>query len=133
MAEKRKAIGPLRAHALDARARSLPGKMHPVDPEIRDVPEANRYEARLDGTLVGWVEYRRLGGPSGRRLVAVHTEVPPAFGGRGIAGMLVRRVIADARAAGERISPLCPLFQAHFRRHPEDRDVLTPGRLPIDD
>jgi uncharacterized protein len=52
--------------------------------------------------------------------------VPPEFGGRGIGGALVRRVVADAREAGERISPLCPLFLAHFERHPEDADVRAP-------
>ena len=95
---------------------------------ISDVPEAGRYEARLGDALAGWVDYRRMGAGARRRLVAIHTEVPPAFGGRGIGSALVRRVIADARAAGERISPLCPLFQAHFERHAEDRDVLAPGR-----
>ena len=95
--------------------------------QIADVPIRGRYEAVIDGSLAGWVEYRRMG----RRLVAVHTEVLPAFGGRGIASALVRRVVADARAAGERISPLCPLFQAHFERHPEDADVLAPGRPPF--
>ena len=95
-------------------------------PEIADVPLRGRYEAVVDGALAGWVEYRRMG----RRLVAVHTEVLPAFEGRGIASALVRRVVADARSAGHRISPMCPLFQAHFERHPEDRDVLAPGRMP---
>jgi uncharacterized protein len=93
---------------------------------IADVPEASRYEARIGTELAGWVDYRR----ARTRLVAIHTEVPPAFGGRGIGSALVRHVIADARAAGARISPMCPLFAAHFERHPEDADVLAPGRLP---
>lgn len=92
--------------------------------EIVDVPAASRYEARVGAALAGWVDYRRMG----TRLVAIHTEVPPEFGGRGIASRLVRHVIAEARGAGERISPLCPLFAAHFERHPEDADVLAPGR-----
>jgi hypothetical protein len=96
------------------------------DPQIADVPVRGRYEALVEGTLAGWVEYRRMG----RRLVAIHTEVLPAFGGRGIAAALVQRVVADARATGVRISPMCPLFQAHFARHPEDQDVLAPGRPP---
>ncbi len=95
--------------------------------EIKDVPLRSRYEALVGDELAGWVEYRRMG----RRLVAVHTEVLPAFGGRGIGGALVRRVIADARTERFRISPLCPLFQAHFERYPEDRDVLAPGRSPF--
>jgi predicted GNAT family acetyltransferase len=92
--------------------------------EILDVPAESRYEARIGTELAGWVDYRRMG----KRIVAIHTEVPPEFGGRGIASKLVRQVIADARAAGARISPMCPLFAAHFERHPEDADVLAPGR-----
>lgn len=92
-----------------------------VQPTIEDVPEARRYEARIGDRLVGWVDYGRVGS----RLVALHTEVPREFGGRGIATALVRRVIRDARAAGVTITPRCPLFAAHFERHPEDADVLA--------
>lgn len=88
---------------------------------IVDVPEARRYEARLGDTLVGWVDYGRVG----TRLVAVHTEVPPQFGGRGIGSALVRRVLADARDQGLKVTPRCPLFAAHFQRHPEEADLLA--------
>lgn len=93
--------------------------------EIVDVPTARRYEARIGDELAGWVDYRRVRD----RLVALHTEVPPAFGGRGIASRLVKRVIADARAQGFSITPRCPFFVTHFERHPEDRDLvkLPPG------
>jgi uncharacterized protein len=86
---------------------------------IRDAPEARRYEARIGDELAGWVDYGRVN----TRLVAVHTEVLPSFGGRGIGSALVRHVIAAARAEGFMISPRCPLFRAHFARHPEDADV----------
>ena len=89
---------------------------------IDDNPDAHRYEARLDGQLAGWVDYGRVR----TRLVALHTEVPPEFGGRGIASALVRRVLDDARAAGQTVTPRCPLFASHFRRHPEDADLLAP-------
>lgn len=88
---------------------------------IEDVPAALRYEARLGEQLVGWVDYRRVRD----RLVAIHTEVPDEFGGRGVATALVRRVIADARAQTLRITPRCPFFVAHFKRHPEDRDLVA--------
>jgi predicted GNAT family acetyltransferase len=87
--------------------------------EITDNAAERRYEARLGGDLAGWVEYRRLDG----RIVALHTEVPPEFGGRGIASALVRRVLDDARVAGEKVTPRCPFFVAHFERHPEDADL----------
>jgi predicted GNAT family acetyltransferase len=91
---------------------------------IADNPEDRRYEARLDGTLAGWVDYGRVR----TRLVALHTEVLPEFGGRGIASALVRRVLDDARAAGHTITPRCPFFVAHFQRHPEDRDLIAAPR-----
>lgn len=90
---------------------------------ITDVPAARRYEARIGDVLAGWVDYGRVRS----RLVAVHTEVPPEFGGRGIGSALVRHVIADARAGGYTITPRCPLFRSHFARHPEDADVLAAG------
>jgi predicted GNAT family acetyltransferase len=97
----------------------------PTPVAIVDVPDANRYEARVGDAVAGWVDYRRVRD----RLVALHTEVEPAFGGRGIASALVRRVIDDARAAGVSITPRCPFFVSHFERHPEDRDIvaLPPG------
>jgi predicted GNAT family acetyltransferase len=88
--------------------------------EIVDNPAARRYEARVGGELAGWVDYGRVRD----RLVAIHTEVLPAFGGRGIASQLVKRVIADVRAAGGSITPRCPFFITHFERHPEDRDLV---------
>jgi uncharacterized protein len=91
---------------------------------ITDNPDARRYEARLDGVLAGWVDYGRVR----TRLVALHTEVPPEFGGQGIASALVRRVLDDARAAGHTVTPRCPLFASHFQRHPEDRDLLAQPR-----
>lgn len=93
---------------------------------ITDNPEERRYEARIDGELAGWVDYGRVR----TRLVALHTEVLPEFGGRGIAKALVRRVLDDARAANLTITPRCPFFISHFERHPEDADLLAthPGR-----
>ena len=93
-------------------------------PDITDNEAGRRYEARIGGELVGWVEYGRVAG----RIVALHTEVPPEFGGRGIASALVRRVLTDARALGAKVTPRCPFFQAHFERHPEDADLLAPRR-----
>jgi predicted GNAT family acetyltransferase len=89
---------------------------------IVDNAEGRRYEARIGDQLAGWVEYGRVGS----RLVALHTEVPPEFGGRGIASALVRRVLDDARSGGLTVTPRCPFFKTHFQRHPEDADLLAP-------
>jgi uncharacterized protein len=99
-----------------------------TDLDIVDNVEARQYEARIDGELAGWVEYGRVEG----RIVALHTEVPPEFGGRGIASALVRRVLDDARAAGQKVTPRCPFFATHFERHPEDADLLARRPKPRD-
>lgn len=88
---------------------------------ITDRLAERRYEARLGERLAGWVEYGRVGS----RLVALHTEVLPEFGGRGIASALVRQVLDDARAGGIKVTPRCPFFVAHFERHPEDADLVA--------
>jgi predicted GNAT family acetyltransferase len=98
-----------------------PARKDPAGLAIADVPEERRYEARFGEELAGWVDYGRVG----TRLVAFHTEVKPEFGGRGVGSALVRRVLADARAAGNTVTPRCPLFRTHFDRHPEDADLLA--------
>lgn len=54
---------------------------------------------------------------------AEHTLVPPAIGGRGVAGRLVEAMVADAREHQFRIGPVCSYVVAAFRKHPEWADV----------
>ncbi|ODT65892.1 MAG: GNAT family N-acetyltransferase [Pelagibacterium sp. SCN 63-23] len=82
-----------------------------------------RYVARLDG-VEGEGEitftHSRLGVIS-----ANHTGVPPTMGGRGVARALLDFMLADARASGFRIVPLCPFVRAQYARHPEWADLFT--------
>ncbi len=55
--------------------------------------------------------------------VATHTIVPPEIGGRGIAGLLVERLIADAKAQGFKIVPQCSYVEAKFDRNPDWADL----------
>lgn len=85
-----------------------------------DGPRGGRYVIRLGGGAEAELSYQRAG--DGSRVVT-HTGVPPAFEGRGIAGRLVDALIADARAEGFKITPLCSYVAAQFRRHPEWHDL----------
>ncbi len=51
---------------------------------------------------------------------ADHTGVPAAFEGKGIAGQLVRALVAAAKAADVKIIPRCSYVAAWARRHPDD-------------
>jgi len=90
-------------------------------PIVTDAPERERYEAHLDGELAGVLEYVVKHG----RLALVHTEVLPAYEGRGIGSTLVRFALDDARQRGLRVIAICPYVQDYLTRHPEDDDIVV--------
>jgi predicted GNAT family acetyltransferase len=58
-------------------------------------------------------------------IIADHTFVPDGMRGLGVARALVERLIADTRAQGQRILPLCPFVRAHAQKHREElADVI---------
>ena len=76
----------------------------------------HRYRALLDGEEVAYCEVDPI---STDRLLIKHTEVLPAFEGRGIGGALVRHLLEDARRGGRSVIPICPYAAAYIKRHPE--------------
>ena len=91
------------------------------DIRVVDNPEELRYELRVGDARAGFLAYRREPGV----LVLVHTDVDPAFEGRGLGARLVAGVLADLRSRGLRLVPLCPFVAAYLRRHPEQRDLVV--------
>lgn len=89
-----------------------------------DQGQAGEYQIRVAGVArparLTWIA--RIG-PEGTVRVAEHTLVPRELEGQGLAGQLVRALIADARAHGFRIEPQCPYVAAQFARHPEWADL----------
>jgi hypothetical protein len=58
-------------------------------------------------------------------VIADHTGVPDSFRGTGAGLALVSRLVADARADGFKIMPLCPFVNAQRKRHPEWADAFA--------
>ena len=85
------------------------------DLAIVDAPDAQRYEARLNEHVVGFARYRR----TGDRILFHHTEVDPAFEGRGIGGRLASGALDDALAQRLRVIVGCPFIGSYLKRHPE--------------
>ncbi|MDT0549379.1 MULTISPECIES: GNAT family N-acetyltransferase [Streptomyces] len=99
--------------------------------EVSDVPEAKRYEARVDGAskVAGVAEYIRT-----TELVAfVHTEVETEHEGAGVGSALVRTALDEARAANLRVLATCPFFAGWISRHPEYQDLLYQSRSRVSD
>jgi predicted GNAT family acetyltransferase len=90
---------------------------------VTDNPDQSRYELHVDGELAGWADYR----PAGESVIVAHTELLPAFEGRGLGGLLVRETLERIRAGGKTVLPTCPFAHAYIRRHPEYVELVAPA------
>ncbi len=81
---------------------------------------ARRFEAEVDGLLCR-ADYLLVGDT----MRMIHTEVPPALEGRGIASALVRASFEHAAANGLKIAPACSYVSAWARRHREFDSVVA--------
>ena len=96
-----------------------------VDATITDAEAAQRYEARLEGELAGFLDYV----VKHDRMALIHTEVLPAYQGRGLGESLARFALEDARHRGLRVIVTCPYVRAYVERHPETHDIVV-GMTP---
>ncbi|WP_380169036.1 GNAT family N-acetyltransferase [Jannaschia sp. R86511] len=95
---------------------------------VSEAPERSRYEAHVGGELAGWSEYTL----AGEMLVFTHTEVQPAFEGRGVGGALTRYALDDVRCRGLRALAVCPFVLGWIRRHPAYADLEYRSRTRPD-
>jgi predicted GNAT family acetyltransferase len=84
--------------------------------DVVDVPAASRFEGSVDGAMVGFVAYRRDAASGALRLM--HAEVSADLQGRGIGSALVRGVLEELAARGERIVPVCSFVRSFVRDNP---------------
>ena len=93
----------------------------PAGVKIVDETRAQRYEARVGETVVGYTEYRMV---ERDRMILVHTEVDPAFEGKGYGSRLAAGVLDDIRTRGLRLTVKCPFMAAYLKRHREYEDLV---------
>jgi len=89
---------------------------------VERVDSENLYEILVEGKRIGLTAYR----DRGEQRVFFHTEVDDAFAGQGLAAQLVAQALADVRAAGKRIVPVCPYVAKFLKRHDEFADITDP-------
>ncbi|MFD4958745.1 GNAT family N-acetyltransferase [Microbacterium sp. NPDC058389] len=97
---------------------------------VRRNDDAGRYEVRVGDVLAGFTEFTP--DPRGR-LRFPHTEVDPAFRGRGLAQIVVAEAMADEARRGETVVPLCPVVVKYLREHDvPGLDVHWPSRVTVE-
>jgi len=87
---------------------------------VRDNVAQHRFELETDGHTA-YLYYQLA--PS--VITLVHTEVPPALGGRGVGSTLVRGALDAIRAKGLKVVVKCPFVASYMGKHPEFNDLLA--------
>lgn len=97
---------------------------------------AGQYEIHVDGQLAGFTKFRPR---DGGKLVFPHTEIDPAFAGRGLGSILVGDALADVAQREEILVPRCPFVIKYLEGHvvpnlviewPEDEKEALPPAVP---
>lgn len=74
-----------------------------------------QFTISVDGRRVGLIDFYDRDGVR----TFTHTEVDPAFGGRGLATILVEQALRAARDADLRIASHCSMVTQYIAKHPE--------------
>lgn len=82
--------------------------------------DEHRYEVKVDEQLAV-LTYKQQAG----HIIFLHTGVPPALEGRGIASQLAFFALEEARSQHLTVVPLCPFVASYIRRHQEYLPLLT--------
>ncbi|MET0475213.1 MAG: GNAT family N-acetyltransferase [Mycobacterium sp.] len=82
--------------------------------------EDGRFTVAVDGKTVGLTAFANRDG----QRIFYHTEVDEAFGGRGLATIVIAEALAATRAEGLRIVPVCPSVVSYVKKHPEYGPVV---------
>ncbi len=78
-----------------------------------------RFEIEQDGHTA-FLEYNL----AGKVLQLIHTEVPDALQGKGIASELAQSALNWAREHGARVDVVCEFVAAYLEKHPEYSDLI---------
>jgi predicted GNAT family acetyltransferase len=94
-----------------------------MDLEVRENEAEDRFELLVDGQMAGLAAYRVRDG----RTVITHSQVDPAYRGKGLGGELARLTLDHLRAKGVPVTVTCPFFVKYVEEHHDWDDILEEG------
>ncbi|WP_370063325.1 GNAT family N-acetyltransferase [Mycobacterium sp. MAA66] len=86
------------------------------------IAESGRFSIAVDGKPVGLTAFIEHGG----QRIFYHTEIDGAYGGRGLATLLIEQALTMTRRQGRRIVAVCPMVVAYVAKHHDFDDILDP-------
>lgn len=88
--------------------------------DVVDNADEQRFELEVDGhTAIA--AYER----DGDIVAFTHTVVPAALRGQGVGSRLIEGALAQVRAAGGKVRPLCTFVAGYIAQHPQWQDLRT--------
>lgn len=91
-----------------------------MDNDVTRHTDPDRFEVEADGVAAGFAQFVDHDG----QRIFFHTVVEPAFGGRGLGGVLVGGALTATRDEGLRVVPVCPFVKGYVDKHPEWADLV---------
>jgi uncharacterized protein len=88
-------------------------------PKIAQKVTGGRFELEQNGQ-VAYLEYSL----AGNILQLIHTEVPEALRGHGVAATLAQSALEWAREHGAKVDVVCPSVYDYLQKHPEFSDLV---------
>jgi uncharacterized protein len=95
--------------------------------KVENNTEKQQYEAKVDGKVVAFAEYR----PVGQSIMFTHTEVNEDLEGKGVGSQLIRYALEDTKAKGMTAIPMCPFVKIFIQRHKDFIDVVHPSHRKV--
>ena len=88
--------------------------------EVINNENDQQYEVHM-GDQVAVLKYNR----AGKHITYIHTGVPQAMEGHGIASKLAHTALEDARKEQLTVTPQCPFVASYIREHTEYLPLLS--------
>ncbi len=90
-----------------------------------DIPlNINETKKRFEIAVNGYTAFINYG-EFGNQIALVHTEVPEALAGKGVAGALVEKNLNYIEKQGKLLLPFCPYVFAYIKKHPEWKRIVS--------
>lgn len=90
------------------------------DIELVNNEAIHNFELMVDGHR-SFIDYQ----VRGEKIYLIHTEVPEALQGRGVAEALVEKAFTYIESKGLKVVPLCAYVQIFLKKHPEWNRIVA--------